>query len=55
MAFIVPIVIVRNEDGTVAPEDAAVRTWSEYRDKLSTLNRGGAKWQMVPAHELETV
>ena len=29
-----------------------VRTWSEYRAALATLNRGGARWQVVPLHEL---
>ena len=31
---------------------SGVRTWSEYRAALDTLNRGAATWQMVPTHEL---
>jgi hypothetical protein len=44
--------IVRASDGAVASVDPGVSTWSEYRDALATLNRGGARWLMVPAHEL---
>jgi len=47
--------IVRVSDRAVAPVDASVRTWSEYRDTLATLNRGGAQWLMVPAHELDNI
>jgi hypothetical protein len=47
--------IVRVSDGHVATLDPNVSTWSEYRDALATLNRGGAQWQMVPAHELASV
>lgn len=35
---------------TVAPD---VRTWSEYQSVLNQLNRGGARWQLVPTYELE--
>ena len=45
--------IVQVSDGTVAPVDPSVTTWSEYRAVLATLNRGGARWLMVPTHELE--
>lgn len=31
-----------------------VRTWSDYQAVLATLNRGGARWQLLPTHELET-
>src|SRR5262249_31688004 len=44
--------IVRVSDSAVAPVDARVNTWSEYRDTLAALNRGGAQWLMAPAHEL---
>ena len=30
----------------------AVKTWSEHLAALGTLNRAGATWQIVPAHEL---
>ncbi len=46
--------IVRVSDGAVAPVEATVNTWSEYRDTLATFNRGGAEWLMVPAHEINT-
>src|SRR5207237_4016939 len=39
-------------DGPAASVDPEVRTWSEYRAALATLNRGAANWQMVPTHEL---
>jgi hypothetical protein len=45
--------IVRASDGTVAAEDPSVRTWSDYRAALAVLNRGGARWLMVPVHELD--
>jgi len=35
---------------SLAPE---VRTWSEYHAALKSLNRDAAKWQLVPAHEME--
>jgi len=44
--------IVPLTEGAAASVDAEVRTWSEYRAALATLNRGAANWQMVPAHEL---
>ena len=39
-------------EGAAASVDPGVRTWSEYRAALATLNRGAANWQMVPTHEL---
>jgi len=45
--------IVRVSDGVVAPVAATVTTWSEYRDTLAALNRGGAEWLMAPIHELD--
>jgi Family of unknown function (DUF6603) len=47
--------IVRVSDGVVVALDPGVRTWSEHREVLDTLNRGGARWLMVPAHELESL
>ena len=43
--------IVRVSDGDVAPVAPGVTTWSEYRDALAELNRGGAEWVMVPDYE----
>jgi hypothetical protein len=45
--------IVHASDGAVAPEDPTLTTWSEHRAALAALNRGGARWLMVPAHELQ--
>jgi hypothetical protein len=45
--------IVPLADGAPAPVDATLKTWSEYRAALGTLNRGGARWQVVPLHELQ--
>ena len=39
-------------EGAAASVDPQVRTWSEYRAALATLNRAAANWQMVPLHEL---
>lgn len=44
--------IVAMRDGARADVDPTITTWSEYRSALDTLNRGGARWLMVPAHEL---
>jgi hypothetical protein len=44
--------IVRTSDGTPAPVDSNIRTWSEQRAALNLLNRGGNAWTMVPTHEL---
>jgi hypothetical protein len=45
--------LVHASDGAVAPEDPALTTWSEHRAALAALNRGGARWLLVPAHELQ--
>ena len=44
--------IMPTGDGPPANVDPSVRTWSEYDAALKTLNRGGARWHLVPAHEL---
>jgi hypothetical protein len=44
--------IVDTQTGALAPLDPSIKTWSEYRTALAMLNRGGARWQMVPSHEL---
>jgi hypothetical protein len=45
--------IVPIGDGAAVTVDATVRTWSEYQGVVKAMNRGGARWQIVPAHELE--
>jgi hypothetical protein len=45
--------IVQVADGGPAPIDPGITTWSEQRTALAALNRGGARWQMIPDHELE--
>jgi len=45
--------LVHASDGAVAPDDPTLTTWSEHRAALAALNRGGARWLMVPAHELQ--
>jgi hypothetical protein len=45
--------IMPNGDGPAATVDPSVRTWSEYHAVLKALNRGGARWHMVPTHEIE--
>jgi hypothetical protein len=42
-------------DGAAAATAADVSTWSEYRAAQDRLNRGGARWQIVPGHELGAV
>jgi hypothetical protein len=44
--------IVSLTDGAPAAVDPSVKTWSEHLAAVSTLNRAGATWQIVPAHEL---
>jgi hypothetical protein len=39
--------------GPAPTVDADARTWSDYQDALTTLNRAAARWQIVPARELE--
>ena len=43
--------IVPLDGGAALALDPKVRTWSEYRGVLNTLNRAGARWQVVPAAE----
>jgi hypothetical protein len=31
-----------------------VKTYVEYQAVVSVMNRGGARWQVVPAREVET-
>jgi hypothetical protein len=40
-------------DAPAPAVEAAVHTYSEYQGVLKTLNRGTARWQVVPAHELQ--
>jgi hypothetical protein len=42
---------VQASNGAIRPEQPTLRTWSENRAALTLLNRGGANWLMVPAHE----
>ena len=41
------------EAGPPAAVDPEVTTWSEYQGVLKTMNRARARWQIVPAHEVE--
>ncbi|GAA4329774.1 hypothetical protein GCM10023165_02840 [Variovorax defluvii] len=45
--------IVPLADGAPIPADGTLHTWSEYRARLGALNRGGARWQVVPLHEVQ--
>lgn len=45
--------IMPNGDGSAASVDSSVRTWSEYHAVLKSLNRASARWQLMPAHELQ--
>jgi hypothetical protein len=45
--------IVGIADSATAQVEADVTTWSEYQGVLKTMNRARARWQIVPAHELE--
>jgi hypothetical protein len=40
------------DSAMAAPVPAGTTSWSEMYAKLETLNRGGAAWQIVQAHEL---
>jgi hypothetical protein len=40
-------------DGAPMPVDPEVKTYSEYQGVLKVANRGRARWQILPAHELE--
>ena len=44
--------IVPLDGGTPVALDPAVKTWTDYRAALDTLNRGGAAFQLVPAAAL---
>ena len=46
--------IVQVNDGSAAPIDPSMTTWSEHRAALAALNRGGTRWQMVAVHEIES-
>ena len=41
------------EAGPPAEVDPEVATWSEYQGVLKTMNRARARWQIVPAHEID--
>ena len=41
------------EAGPAASVDPDVTTWIEYQGVLKTMNRSRARWQLVPAHEVE--
>jgi hypothetical protein len=45
--------IMPTGDGPAAAVDPGVRTFSEYQGTLATLNRAAARWQIVPAFEIE--
>ena len=38
-------------EGAAASADPGLRTFSEFQAAVSALNRGGARWQVVPTHE----
>jgi hypothetical protein len=44
--------IVPLDGGPPATLAPSVRTWSEHRAVLNTLNRAGAQWQLVPSTEV---
>jgi len=44
--------IVPKSDGAPLAPTPGVTTWSEHRAVVNTLNRTGAKWQVVPAYEV---
>jgi hypothetical protein len=41
-------------EGVAAAVDPDVRTFSEYQAVVNAMNRGGARWQVVPANEVDT-
>jgi hypothetical protein len=45
--------IAPTADAPAAPADPALRTFSEYQAAVKVANRGRARWQVVPAFELE--
>jgi hypothetical protein len=44
--------IVPLDGGTPVALDPGVKTWTDYRAALDTLNRGGTEFQLVPATAL---
>ncbi len=44
--------IVPLDAGTPVKLDPSVKTWTDYRAALDTLNRGGAGFQLVPARDI---
>jgi hypothetical protein len=44
--------IVPLDGGTPVALDPSVKTWTDYRAALNTLNRGLARFQLVPAREI---
>jgi hypothetical protein len=44
--------IVPLDAGTPVALDPSIKTWTDYRAALATLNRGGAAFQLVPAREI---
>jgi hypothetical protein len=40
-------------EGPAATVDPALRTFSEFQATVAAMNRGGARWQVVPADEGE--
>jgi uncharacterized protein DUF6603 len=45
--------LVPTADAPAVPVEPEVTTYSEYQGVLKTVNRARARWQIVPAHELE--
>jgi hypothetical protein len=45
--------ILPNGDGPAATVDPSVRSFSEYQAALKDLNRGGARFHVVPTREVE--
>jgi hypothetical protein len=44
--------IVPLDAGTPVALDPSIKTWTDYRAALATLNRGGAGFQLVPARDI---
>jgi hypothetical protein len=40
------------DSGTTVKLDPSLKTWTDYRAALNTLNRGGGGFQLVPAREI---
>ena len=45
--------VVPTGEGDPVPVDSSVRTFSEYQGLVNLMNRGGTRWQVVPADEIE--